>query len=105
VKIGLGIRLDDLPDTPLGNNAREWEAQFWQLRRNTRSWHASVDTTLALYPPLEIQPTFSITPAVRLDAPYLIKHLPWYGDLDPGEAEYYRAHALPGASHWVNGGW
>jgi hypothetical protein len=105
VKVGLGIMLDDLPATTLGAKAREWEYQFWTDRRNADSWYASVDTTLALYPPLEIQPTFSITPAVRLDAPYLIKHLPWYGDLDPGEAAYYRAHALPGASHWVNGGW
>jgi hypothetical protein len=43
---------------------------------------------------------------VRLDAPYLLRHLPWYGELDAEEAAHYREHALPGATHWsVTGGW
>ncbi len=105
VKAGLGLRLDDLPPTPLAAKAREWEQYFWAERAPEQAWRAPVDTTLALYPPLSRQSGFALSPAVRLDAPYLLRHLPWYGDLDPGETDYYRAHALPGTSHWINGGW
>ncbi len=104
-KVGLGIRVNDLPNTRLGIAAQTWEASFWMSPYGARAYRAPVDTTLALYPPLSHKPEFSIAPAVRLAAPYLIKHLPWYGDLDPEEAIYYKAHCLPGASHWVNGGW
>lgn len=105
VKVGLGLRLDDLPDTPLGKSAYEWESMFWARRTWTqRSWAAPVDTTLALYRSLGIMPGSSITPAARLDAPYLLRHLPWYGELDEDEAEYYRARLVPGSSHWANGG-
>jgi len=107
VKAGLGLRLDDLPEDGLGPEVRKWESQFWETRSgpNLRSWVASVDTTLALYRPLYIESTFWLGPATRLDSPYLLRHLPWYGDLDQGETDYYRAHALPGSSHWINGGW
>jgi hypothetical protein len=59
---------------------------------------------LALYPSLSVAPDFSLGPAARLDAPYLMRHLPWYetAETDTEELAYYRAHALPGASHWAN---
>lgn len=104
-KVGLGLRLDDLPDTELGGRARVWERPFWMSRLDVDAYSAPVDTTLALYPPLTLRSGFALAPAARLDAPYLLRHLPWYGDLDPGETAYYRARALPGASHWINGGW
>jgi hypothetical protein len=105
-KVGLGLRLDDLPDTPLAASVRAWEAPFWDHRLSSgKGFHAPVDTTLALYRPLNITPTFALVPAARLDAPYLLRHLPWYGELDEAEAKYYREHLVPGSSHWVNGGW
>lgn len=101
VKIGFGIRVDDLPDTQLGREARAWEAGFWLSRtRSGKAWNAPVDTTLALYPPLSVVADFHLGPAVRLDAPYLIRHLPWYGVLDENEHGYYRSRLLPGSSHW-----
>lgn len=105
VKVGLGLRIDDLPDTRLGHAARQWETSFWSSPTGEGAYRAPVDTTLALYPPLYQNATFALGPARRLGHPYLVKHLPWYGDLDPEEALYYKAHCLPGASHWVNGGW
>lgn len=106
-KVGLGIRIDDLPATPLAQSVRVWEQAFWQSQELTRhaAWRAPVDTTLALYPSLDAQPGFQLVPAVRLDAPYLIRHLPWYRDLNPDETEYYRSLLIPGSSHWTNGGW
>lgn len=105
VKIGLGLRIDDLPDTPLGEKVRAWESMFWRQRTWTKqAWRAPVDTTLALYRSLGIIPGSNITPAVRLDVPYLLRHLPWYGELDEEESQYYRARLVPGSSHWANGG-
>lgn len=108
VKVGLGIRIDDLPETELTTKVRQWEEQFWKNpvgSLNPPAWRAPVDTTLALYQPLSGQRAFSLGPAVRLGEPYLIAHLPWYGELDPSETSHYREHALPGSSHWINGGW
>jgi hypothetical protein len=107
VKVGLGLRVDDLPAGTLGGRVRAWEGAFWLERTASgRAWKAPVDTTLALYPPLSVQPGFEWVNATRLDAPYLLRHLPWYGELDAEEAAYYREHALPGATHWsVTGGW
>lgn len=106
IKVGLGLRLDDLPDTDLSATVRGWELAFWQDHTPTgQAWRAPVDTTLALYQPLSAVPGFALHPAARLDAPYLARHLPWYGDLDPAETDHYRTHALPGTSHWINGGW
>jgi hypothetical protein len=105
-KVGLGLRLDDLPDTPLAASVRAWEVPFWDHRlASGKGFHAPVDTTLALYRPLTIMPTFTLVPAARLDAPYLLRHLPWYGELDEAETKYYREHLVPGSSHWINGGW
>ena len=106
VKVGMGLRLDDLQDTDLSRKIRAWEGQFWTTRTASgRCWRAPVDTTLALYQGLGVAPDFALGPAARLDAPYLIRHLPWYGDLDAAETAHYRARALPGTSHWINGGW
>lgn len=106
IKVGLGLRLDDLPDTDLSGKVRGWELAFWQHRTDSRrAWRAPVDTTIALYQGRGVAPDFAIHPAARLDAPYLARHLPWYQDLDPAETQHYRDHALPGTSHWINGGW
>jgi len=105
VKAGLGLRLDDLPDVPLSADIRAWEAAFWHTRHSPNAWAAPVDTTLALYPPLPTQPAFALGPAARLDAPYLLRHLPWYDDPDPAETQHYRERMCPGSSHWTNGGW
>lgn len=107
IKVGLGLRIDDLPlEQTATGNVLAWESAFWNERTACgAAWKAPVDTTLALYPPLSVQPNFTLAPAKRIDAPYLLRHLPWYGDLDPAETQYYREHALPGTSHWINGGW
>ncbi len=106
VKVGMGLRIDDLPDTLLARKVRDWECLFWvNPTPQRRSWHAPVDTTMALYPPLRQQPGFALSPALRMNSPYLMRHLPWYADDFPEETQYYRQHALTGASHWINGGW
>lgn len=105
VKVGLSLRLDDLPPSSLTDAVCAWECGFWVERTDSgQAWKAPVDTTLALYPPLQMQQEFLLTPAARLDAPYLLRHLPWYGESGP-EIQYYREHLVPGSSHWIGGGW
>lgn len=104
VKVGLGLRLDDLPDTPLAKSVTAWETPFWQDRAGD-VYRAPVDTTIALYQPVTVEPRFQLYPAVRMAAPYLARHLPWYATSDTAEDIHYRAHVLPGASHWAHGGW
>lgn len=106
IKVGLGLKLSDLPDTPLAAKVKEWENAFWISTTGcVRGFYAPVDTTLAIYHPLTVTHRFKIHPAVRLGPPYLVRHLPWYGDLDPVESDYYRDHLIPGSSHWAFGGW
>lgn len=105
VKVGLGLRLDDLPDTSLATKVRAWEAPFWHSSAGPGVWRAPVDTTLALYQPLTVEPRFRLHPAIRLDAPYLLRHLPWYAVEDTAEEAHYRERIQPGASHWAHGGW
>jgi len=100
-KVGLGLRLDDLPDTEEAARVRAWEAPFWVTSSRTRvAYQAPVDTTLAMYRPLPERPQFSLVPAARLAPPYLARHLPWYRDFDRAEMEHYRSRLLPGSTHW-----
>ena len=110
VKVGLGLRTDDLPSTVFATKIRQWESSLtttpFEGHPDNRYQRAPVDTTLALYPPLPVHPEFKLGPAARLSAPYLIRHLPWYEAGEPGEElDYYREHLIPGSSHWAHGGW
>lgn len=100
IKVGLGIRHDDLPNESLGIRAKAWEGQYWSAPTANGHWYAPVDTTLAIYSPLSLNCHFALAPAVRLGEPYLIRHLPWYDSLDDEENCYYRDHLVPGSSHW-----
>lgn len=100
MKVGVGLRLDDLPDTDLAARVKAWEAPFWSSPLCPRAYRAPVDTTLALYRTRG----FALAPAARLAAPYLARHLPWYGESDLAEAAHYRRRLLPGSSHWSGGG-
>lgn len=106
VKVGLGLRIDDLPDSRYENLlVREWEAPFW-ADRDGASYRAPIDTTIALYRPLTQCPRFALAPARRLAAPYLARHLPWYEESSQVSEEltYYAMRALPGATHWTEAG-
>jgi hypothetical protein len=103
IKAGLGLQIDDLPDHYVhAEHVRRWESQFWQRSIRQGVWHARVDTTFAVYRPYEPSFQYAVLLAMRTDAPYLARHLPWYGDLShpTDEERYYRDHALAGVSTW-----
>lgn len=105
IKVGLGLKIDDLPDHYKYKDAViKWEGQFWQRGsvkgpKNVSLYKAPVDTTFAMYR----HPVPDLYPAYRTGAPYLIRHLPWYSDSEnPTEEEvYYKDHASAKHASWV----
>jgi hypothetical protein len=100
-KAGFGLRIDDLPDTyALAADVRAWEARFWQHEIEPGVYHADIDTTFAMYKPLDIRHDDHLS--LRTGPPYVARHLPWYvrpGELSD-EERHYRAHADPSISNW-----
>ncbi len=79
VKVGLSLRIDDLPDNPYANKAKEYEKRFWETKAGD-FYSAAVDTTLALYDAkrLEGKKPAVFYHALRAPEPYTCRHLPWY---------------------------
>lgn len=114
-KVGMGLRLDRIPDTyQRKDHVLKWEQKFWDepydeggLYRGQPMpiYKAPVDTTLAMYRPLG--GGFDITlSALRTGHPYVADHVAWYedyADLDE-ELRWYHEHAEPGISYWTVAG-
>ena len=101
-KVGFGLRIDDLPDHfALRDDVVRWEEQFWTDVAKPGVFRAAIDTTFAMYRPLEGRRHNSAC-SLRTGAPYVARHLPWYvdsSDLDEEES-YYRKHADPTVTNW-----
>ena len=101
VKIGLGLRIDDIPTTnPLRADILSWEQQFWEQEIEPHVYLADVDTTFALYRPYDCVQRHS--PCLRTGFPYVAKHLPWYQSPETLSDEdiYYQARANQTVSNW-----
>lgn len=92
VKVGLAIKLDDLPASGmLSNWALRVQTYYWSMPLGDDLYEAEVDTTLALYNPL-FDDHHSTAPALRLGGKYAVRHLPWYlGEKEtwPFDFKYY----------------
>lgn len=102
-KVGLGLRIDDIPDHySQADKVRRWEEQMWTKPigkfDGVELYSAGIDTTFALYP--EFRP-FQLN-AVRTGFPYVAQHLPWYvNSKSPNEEEiFYEQHAAKGCHNW-----
>jgi hypothetical protein len=102
-KIGLGLKIDDLPDH-YSNKQKvvAWESKYWKNEVAPGIYNSEVDTTFALYRPFTDGKTW-VAPAYRTGEPYVAHHMPWYeNSADPGEENlYYVAHSKQGSSHWT----
>lgn len=89
-KCGLSLKIDDLPNTPIGNEAKGWESKFWQHKLDEEFYAADIDTTLAMYRKGVIFHTIN---AIRTAPPYSARHIPWYytsfEELPEDEKFYY----------------
>jgi hypothetical protein len=108
-KIGMGLKIDDLPDCfykkqEVINHEGQW---MWGQRGEIKGekmpvYIAATDTTFAVYrkggkPLLGHHDT-----GVRSGYPYLVRHLPWYYDYNnlPEDEIYYIKHLDVNWTHW-----
>ena len=103
VKVGLSLKIDDLPDCFRNKmDVIKWESQFYQQKVSNVFYRANVDTTLALYRPGFNQAANSFLKMYRSAFPYQARHLPWYIDSENIQEEemYYVQHAKT-KTHWT----
>ena len=91
IRIGLGLRIDDLPEHEFKARIRKWESRYWEERICEGLFKAGVATTFALYRGVKTE-----FPGVdyggRTDFPYVARHWPWYEPLS-NEEFYFAIHA------------
>jgi hypothetical protein len=100
LKVGFGLRIDDLPaHYAHADTVVAWEQKYWQREIAPGLFDAPIDTTFAMY---RAGVGYVLAPALRTGAPYLARHLGWYEDsAHPGdELLHYRAHADPLTTNW-----
>ena len=98
---GLGLRLDDLPDSYRHKaQAIDWERQFWLAPAAPGLFLAPIDTTFALYRPGSGHCLGH--PSIRTGWPYVAAHRGWYADEArlSDEDLFYRRTAARGTSNW-----
>ena len=102
-KIGLGLKIDDLPDH-FQNKQQviSWEMQFHTSLIRNRYYKADVDTTFALYRPGITHGANKYLLMYRTIFPYELRHLPWYLDLNKlSEEELYYIKNAKTSTHWT----
>ena len=97
LKVGPGLKIDDVPDDEALYSGwdRKGEQHFWTKRFNGEAFNAPIDTTFALYPVGKYISGDYLKgyQNLRMDSPYLMRHMPWYARRPFSEEEqYYRTH-------------
>ncbi len=99
-KAGLGIYWDDVPEPYYSGGLAEIERFHVHENEVEPGAHLSeIDTTFALYQP---GAKFAMK-ALRLDMPYMARHLPFYSATLSEEDVYYCDHAIQG--RWEGSSW
>lgn len=106
-KAGPGLKIDDLPDfhglQSLNGCIKEEQLGYWARRYNSEAFLAPIDTTFALYSVRkdgDAAHGYLAMDNLRMDRPYLFRHMPWYTVPPLSEEEsYYREHCIKGWSH------
>lgn len=88
-KVGLALRICDLPKDKEGFRILKWETDNWKIKFSTNVYLNGVDTTIAYYPRRE--KVFYYRPSLRLAGSYTARHYPWYEREDSynDEAKFY----------------
>lgn len=104
-KIGLSLKLDDIPDENIAKKEiLDWEKQFWQKRKGAFLFEAEVDTTFAIYRPKYMYDPVNFFDSLRMNFPIQGKHGGWYIDQKnlTEEQKYYYATANSSSSWLLN---
>jgi len=98
-KVGLALRIDNLPKNFMGDKSKQTESIYWvkQIQhRKYEIYQGMIDTTFALINPIL---PFNYQ-AIRIAGDFTCTHKPWYNDwsnLDK-EEQYYIDSANPDIS-------
>jgi GT2 family glycosyltransferase len=102
LKIGLGLKIDDLPDSyVLKESVIAWERQFWKKELVPGVYEAGIDTTFAVYKPYTYK--YFINPSIRTGGKYVARHMPWYQDSSKKlsrEEDFYRLRVNSNITSW-----
>jgi hypothetical protein len=75
-KVGLALRIDDLPSDFEGKRIRQWAKGDWAVSWDKETYLTGLDTTTAYYPRRD--KTFYYRPALRIAGKFQATHYPWY---------------------------
>ena len=104
VKIGLYLRIDDLPDCFAGKeDVVAWEKRYHKPANGDGLYRSPTDTTFAIYRPHAGLNRSRYAEAYRTVPPYSVRHLPWYQDSAclSEEEKYYAEHCSQ-STHWTS---
>lgn len=103
LKVGFGLRIDDLPDHYTQKEAvLANEGRFWKKPMGNGLFEAQIDTTFALYRPFCYGPANDHHLMIRTGAPYVARHLPWYSDsTNLSEEDRYYLQTTRQSTHWT----
>ena len=104
MKIGLSLKIDDLPDYfSMKNQVLDWESQYWKVESNDNRYYiANVDTTFALYRPF-VRGGASRLKMYRSKKPYSAYHMPWYNDSQNlNDEELFYINSAKTSTHWTS---
>jgi len=97
VKVGLSLRIDDLPVNDFTREIMDRELNFWSRLDANGFYEASVDTTFAIYDQDRLdKKVFDQYACLRSPKPYTARHLPWY--LIPGNIPFEELHYMTQAT-------
>ena len=100
VKCGLGLRIDNLPDTEIAREAKRWEGNNHTLIDDLYI-KAAVDTTFCLCTGVGEQNDFDR--CLRVAPPYQAEHIGWYYGLHnppPEDENWYMDHLSAAHNHY-----
>jgi len=102
-KVGPGLDISNIPNYyPFKNDVIVHESNFWNDKDKTEEGHykAPIDTTFALYRPGTKE--IHAENCIRLNHPYVVKHMGWYYDPKNSSAEedYYYNDIKLESTHW-----
>ena len=104
VKIGLYLRIDDLPDCFAGKeDVVAWEKRYHKPANGDGLYRSPTDTTFAIYRPYAGLNRSRYAEAYRTVPPYSVRHLPWYqNSACLSEEEKYYAEHCSQSTHWTS---
>lgn len=103
MKIGLGLKIDDLPDCfEMKEQVIEWEKPHREIDFDENYYLSNVDTTFALYRPYVTQGASRLK-MLRSKSPLEAYHMPWYNDTKNlnNEELFYIKNAKT-STHWTS---